>query len=208
MSEKSLSDLLGIDVAAQDALARAGVRTVEELSAADAETLATESGVPVDRVRDWQRRAQKVAARAGGRSPVLTGWLVAIIGLVIAGLVGWATISIGTRRIQDAEQTKVEVQSQLRIAVTFAANQAVAKLREARLELHNKNWGSAQMVLSSVEDHITFIEQVAPDEKSKQVGRIRAGIGDLQRAVGKQSADAVKQLDALEAALAELARPE
>ncbi len=64
------------------------------------------------------------------------------------------------------------------------------------------------MVLSSVEDHITFIEQVAPDEKSKQVGRIRAGIGDLQRAVGKQSADAVKQLDALEAALAELARPE
>ena len=45
MSEKPLSDALGIDQAAEEALARADVRTLRELSAADPEALAMASGV-------------------------------------------------------------------------------------------------------------------------------------------------------------------
>jgi hypothetical protein len=132
--------------------------------------------------------------------------MVAIAGLLAAVLVGWAMMSIGARRIDDAERVRVQAQSKLQIAVFFAAQEAIAKLREARLDLHNQNWGSAQMVLSRVEDHITFMEQVAADTRREEVSQIRNEIGELQRAVGEQSRDSMDRLDALEAALDDLAQ--
>lgn len=203
MSEKPLSETIGIDRGAEEALARANVRTVGELRGADAEALAMASGIPLERIKDWQQRAGRAGA-SRRRNPVVTGWLVAIIGLLIAALMGWALMSVGARRIQQAEQTKVAAEAKLETALTFAAAGAVDELRRARLALHNNNWGSAQTVLSRVEDYVTLMEQVAPEGRRKAVADIRGAMGELQSAVGEQSKDAAERLDSLEAALAQL----
>ena len=208
MTERSLSDAVSIDPTAEETLARAGVRTLQELSDADPESLAMASGIPIGRIREWQQRARRAGARPARRSPLATGWMIAIIGLIIAILLGWALMSIGAARIKQAEQIRVAAESRLQIALSFAAKGAIDELRQARLALHNKNWGSAQTVLSRVEDHVTFMEQVAPEGKRKPVSEIRERIGELQRAVGEQSKDSVERLDALEAALDQLRQAE
>ncbi len=203
MSEKPLSEVIGIDQAAEEALARANVRSLRELREAEAEALAMASGIPLERIKDWQQRARRAGA-PGRRNPVVTGWMVAIIGLIVAALLGWGLMSVGAGRIQQAEQTKVAAEAKLETALTFAAAEAVDELRKARLALHNNNWGSAQTTLSRVEDYVTFMEQVSPEGKRGAVAQIREAMGDLQGAVGQQSADAGGRLDALEAALAQL----
>jgi hypothetical protein len=207
MGEKPLSEILGIEPAAEEALARAGVSSLDDFSAADPDALATNSGIPVDRIRDWQRRARRAGGRAR-RNPLLTGWLIALIGLAIAVLLGWAMMSIGARRIAVAKEMKAQAQDRLYVAVEFSAEQAVGKLQDARRDLRRQNWGSAQGALSEVEDCVTFMEQVAPEDRVKQVRQVRERIGELQSAVGEQSEDAMDRLDALEAALDELAYPE
>jgi len=203
MTEKPLSESITIDQSAQEALARAGVRTLQELADANPESLAMASGIPLERIREWHQRARRAAAPRR-RSPVLTGWMVAVVGLFIAALLGWALMSIGVRRLQQAEQTRLAAESRLQTAIAFAADGAIDELRKARLALHNNNWGDAQTVLSRVEDHVTFMEQVAPERKRKAVGQIRETMGKLQRAVGEQSKDALERLDTLETALAQL----
>jgi len=208
MSQKSLSDALGIDPSAADSLARAGVHTLQELTDADPEALAMASGIPGDRIRDWQQRARRAGARSAKRSPVATGWMVAVIGLLVAVLLGWVTMSIGSRRIKQAEQTRVVAESKLEIAVRFAAGKAMDELRQARLALHSNNWGSAQMVLSEVRECVAFMVEVAPEGKRNEVMRLRDAVEQLQRAAEEQSKDTPAKLDALEAALDQLTRTE
>jgi hypothetical protein len=135
------------------------------------------------------------------RSPAFKGWMVGVIGVLAAILLGSIMMAIGSGRINKAEQIRVAAESKMDIAVSFAAADAIEQVRQARLALHSSNWGSAQRLLSAVEDRITLIEQVAPDGKRKQVSELRSLMGDLQTSVGAQSGDASKQLDNLEAAL-------
>ncbi len=207
MSQQSLSDALGIEQSAEEALGRAGIRTLKELSEADPEVVATASGLPIDRIREWQERAKRASARPGP-STAMKGWMVGVIGVIVAIILGSILIAIGSNRIKKAEQIRVTAESKLGVAVSFAAEDAIEQLRQARLALHDENWGSAQRVLSSVEDKVTLIEQVAPERKLREVGELRKLMGELQSAVSAQSGEASAKLDALEAALDKLKQTE
>ena len=207
MTEKPLSDALGIDQAAAEGLARADVRTLRELSAADPEALAMASGIPLDRIKDWQQRARRAGAPKR-RSPVATAWMVAIIVLVVAVLLGWILMSIGSRRMQQATQIRREAESKLEMEVSFGARRAMDELRPVRLALHNSNWGAAAEALSPAEDCVQFIERVAPDRMESDVRTVTTGLERLQGAILDQSKEAMDRLTDLEAALDALSRTE
>ena len=101
MTEKPLSDALGIDASAQEALARANVRTLQELTSADPEALAMASGIPIDRIRDWQQRAKRAGAHPK-RNPVLTGWMVAIVGFALP-ILFWKRVQRRMRMTHEEE---------------------------------------------------------------------------------------------------------
>jgi len=200
MSEGKLSEAIGIDETAVESLARANIRTLQELSGADPESAAMASGIPVERIREWQQKARRAGAKRG-MGPVAKGWLVGVIGVLIAVLLGWVLMTIGSNRIKQAEQVKVAAESRLNVALSFVAVEAIDELRQARLALHNKNWGSAQMTLSGVEDKVTFLRQIAPDERKNEVSAVADQLAELQKAAGEQSKDVMERVDALEAAL-------
>ena len=200
MGEQPLSEAIGIDGAAVEALARAGVQTVQQLADADVDAVAMASGIPAERVEDWQQKARRAGAKHGP-SPVAKAWMVGAIGVVLAIILGYALIWIGSRRLQQAEGIRVASESKLQLAVSFAAGEAIDQLRQARLALHANNWGSAQKALSGVEDKVTLIEQVAPDSMKGDVTNVHQLIGDLQNAVTQQASDTSTKLDSLEAAL-------
>jgi len=207
MSEKKLPETIGIDQTAVEALARANIRTLQELSGADPEAAAMASGIPVERIREWQQKARRAGAKRG-MGPVAKGWLVGVIGVVIAVLLGWALMAIGSNRIKQAEQVKVAAESRLNVALSFVAEEAIDELRQARLALHNKNWGSAQTTLSGVEDKVTFLRQIAPEGRKDKVSAMADQLAELQKAAGEQSKDVMERVDALEAALAALTQTE
>jgi len=200
MSERSLSDAVGIDASALEALGRAGVRTVRELADADPDAVAMASGIPVERIRDWQQRARRTGAKAGP-SPVAKGWLVGVIGVVIAIILGWALIAIGSGKIRKAEEIRVAAEHKLDAAVSVAAEDGMTELRQARLSVNNRNWGSAQTTMMKVDGRVRLIQQVAPERRKKDADEVRQLMDDLLEAVSAQSADASQKVDALEAAL-------
>ena len=200
MSEGKLSEAIGIDETAVESLARANIRTLEDLSGADAEAAAMASGIPVERIREWQQKARRAGAKRG-MGPVAKGWLVGVIGVAIAVLLGWVLMGIGSNRIKQAEQVKVAAESRLNVALSFVAGDAIDELRQARLALHNKNWGSAQMTLSGVEDKVTFLRQIAPEGRKDEVSAAADQLAELQKAAGEQAKDVMERVDALEAAL-------
>ena len=208
MSEKSLVDAIGIDRSAEEALSRAGVRTVEELRAADAESLAAASGVPVERVREWQGRAARAVLPRKARNPVVTGWLVAVLGLVVAVLIGLAMMAIGAKRVEQAEQVRQQAESRLLVALDFAVELAADEAKSVDDALLASNWGSAARRLAQVSNAVNLMAQVAPDSKQQQVDEVRELLSQLQGAIGDQSKDARDRLDAFRTALDGLRMPE
>jgi hypothetical protein len=200
MSERSLSDAVGIDASALEALGRAGVRTVRELADADPDAVAMASGIPVERIRDWQQRARRTGAKAGP-SPVAKGWLVGAIGVVVAIILGWALIAIGSGKIRKADEIRVAAEHKLDAAVSVAAEDGMTELRQARLSVNNRNWGSAQTTMMKVDGRVRLIQQVASERRKKDAEEVRQLMDDLLEAVSAQSADASQKVDALEAAL-------
>ena len=57
------------------------------------------------------------------------------------------------------------------------------------------------MTLSGVEDKVTFLRQIAPDERKNEVSAVADQLAELQKAAGEQSKDVMERVDALEAAL-------
>jgi len=208
MSEKSLVDAIGIDRSAEEALARAGVRTLDELRAADAESLAAASGVPVDRVREWQQRAARAGPARKARNPVVTGWLVAVVGLLIAVLIGWVMMTIGARRVESAEQMRKQAESRLLVALDFAVELASDEAKSVDDALLSSNWGSAARRLAQVSNAVNLMDQVAPESRQKQVDEVLELLSQLQGAIGDQSSDARDRLDAFRTALDGLRMPE
>ena len=207
MSEKSLSDALGIDQGAEEALARADVRTPRELSEADPEALAMASGVPLDRIKEWQQRARRAGAPRR-RNPVVTGWMVAIVGLLIAVGIGWMLVTIGTTKMETAEKIRRAADSKLELEMSFGASRAMDDLRPVRLAVHNRNWGEATAALAPVAAGVAFIARVAPEGQQDSVVRAEEGLGELRRAIEDQSPEAMEHLTDLEVGLARLAGEE
>jgi len=200
MSERTLSEAIGIDVGAVEALARAGVRTVQQLAEANVDTVAMASGIPVDRIRDWQQKARR-RAPGPGPSPAAKGWMVGLIGVVIAIALGSILIKIGAAKIDSAKAIRVAAESKLQVAVASAADDAIEQLRQARLAVNGTNWGSAQTTLSKVDSKVTLIRQTAPDNRQSDADELRRLMDDVLSAVTQQSPDASAKLDSLEAAL-------
>ena len=194
MTEKSLSDALGIDASAREALARADVRTLKELTSADPEALAMASGIPIDRIRDWQERAKRAGAKPK-RNPVVTGWMVAIVGLAIAALLGWATMSIGRARIVEAKDMQQQLDTRLYAMLDDIAKEANLQANAVDRHLRNSNWGEAQRELSAVAKYVGMMEQIALDGRDQGVRQVRESFDELDRAVREQSNDARERLD-------------
>jgi hypothetical protein len=135
--------------------------------------------------------------RESRQSSPLFGYLIAVIGLVIAVALGWAMMAIGARRLADAERVREQAEGRLLVAVSFAAREAVTQAQEARVSIIRSNWGDAQRRLSRVNELVTLLEQVAPDADREAVNQVRDRTGEVQRLVGEQSTDALSALDAL-----------
>jgi type II secretory pathway pseudopilin PulG len=135
--------------------------------------------------------------RESRQSSPLFGYLIAVIGLVIAVALGWAMMAIGARRLADAERVREQAEGRLLVAVSFAAREAVTQAQEARVSIIRSNWGDAQRRLSRVNELVTLLEQVAPDADREAVNQVRDRTGEVQRLVGEQSTDALSALDTL-----------
>jgi hypothetical protein len=203
MSEKPLSEAIGIDQSAVEALARAGVRTRQELASADSESLAMASGIPLDRIRDWQQRAQRAGAPKK-RNPVLTGWMVAIIGILLAALLGWALMSVGAGRIARAEEVRAEAELRLQSALTPVTEEAYTQAQVVDRALRRDNWGDASRELSRLDRLADLMEQISPQEKQRTVAQLRSSLEELHSAFDKRSDKARDVLDSIMLSLDEL----
>lgn len=123
--------------------------------------------------------------------------MIAVIGLLIALVLGWAMIAIGAGKMRGAKQIQAGAEAKSAIAVEFAAEQSVAWAQEARLALNKGNWGAAQTRLARVNDLVTLMEQVAPEGKREAVSQVRDRLGEVQQLVGEQSKDSADALDLL-----------
>lgn len=129
------------------------------------------------------------------------GWLVAIIGLVAAALLGWALMAIGAKRLEDARKIRAESEGRLMVAVDFAAREAMREAQDAQMAVNSSNWGEAGSRLSRVNELVTLMEQVAAEGERRAVGDVRNRLGEAQRSVGQQSKEAGQSVSALVTAL-------
>jgi len=197
MTEKPLSASLGIDQGAAEALTRAGVRTLQELAAADPESLAMASGIPLDRIREWHQRARRAAAPRR-RNPVVTGWMVVIIGLLVAVLIGWIMMSLAARKMQEASQAEKRLQGE----VEFWTIRAKEDLLAVQEQLSKGNWGvAAEQPLPRLRESVDSIKRVAPSSKGGLVEQVYRKLDELEDAVQRQSGDATDRLIELQSAL-------
>jgi hypothetical protein len=130
--------------------------------------------------------------------------LVAIIGLVIAALVGWTMMAIGARRLEQAKKLRAESEGRLMAAVEFAAREATREAQDAQVAVNRSNWGEAGTGLDRVDGLVTLMEQVRPESQRGAVEDARGELGDAQRLVREQSRDAAESMNALVAALDKL----
>lgn len=136
-------------------------------------------------------------------NPMLGIW-IAVIGLLLALILGWTMMRIGAGRLAAAAKIRSDAEGRLMVAVEFAASEAVNQAQEARLSMSQGNWGEAQRRLSRVTGLVTLMEQVAPQSKMASVAQLRERLGEVQRLVAEQSRDALGSLDALVTQLDEL----
>jgi len=134
------------------------------------------------------------------RKPV-PGWLVAAVGLLIAIILGWATMAIGSRRLEAAKQIRSESEGRMMIAVDFAAEDAMRTSQDAQVAISKSNWGQAGSALARVNNLVALMEQVAPEGKRSAIGDIRNSLSNAQQQVASQSQDAVQEINTLIAEL-------
>ncbi|MFB3880174.1 MAG: hypothetical protein ACE149_02870 [Armatimonadota bacterium] len=140
--------------------------------------------------------------RAGAvGSPVVKGWLIGTVGVVVAILLGWILIGIGSAKLRKAEEIRVAAENNLEVAVSSAAEDAMAELRQARLAVNNRNWGSAQTNLMKVDARVRLIQQLAPQRSRREAEQVRQLMDDVLAAASAQAEDTPQKVDALEAAL-------
>jgi len=135
-----------------------------------------------------------------GAKRMSTGWLglvIAVAGLVIAILLGWALMAIGANRLDQANKIRASAERRLMTAMGFAAEEAMRDAQQADIAIRRSNWGEAQTRLSRVNELVTLMEQIAPASRSTAVRRLRERLAEAQQLVGNQSEGATQVTDAL-----------
>jgi biopolymer transport protein ExbB/TolQ len=131
------------------------------------------------------------------RNPVAVGWAIAVAGLIVAFLLGWALMGIGSSRLAEARRE----QEPLRNAVSFMATEAVGAAREAATAVASNNWGEAQQRLTRVNEIVTALERAKSDANARQIEQVRRALSQAQTAVGEQNRSARDAVDRLIASL-------
>lgn len=134
-------------------------------------------------------------------NPVTTGVLVAVVGLIIALLLGLGLMKVGSNRMEAAKRTE----RPYRIAFALLAQNGTAAVSRAQGSLNTRDWGQAQRALDEAGTVITQMETAASPDNQEQVGRVRAALGEAQTAVGKQSEDAPDNVQKLQDLLQQFA---
>ncbi len=127
----------------------------------------------------------------------MTGWIIAVVGLIIALLLGWVLMSVGSSKLEQARRE----QEPLRNAVSFIATEGVGATRDAATAVANNNWGEAQQRLARVNEIVTALERAESTENTPQIEQARRALGQAQTAVGEQSRDARDTVDRLVSSL-------
>lgn len=138
------------------------------------------------------------------RSPTRAAWMVAGLGLLLALALGWAMLAIGAARLRKADEIRTAAETKNRVALTYATNQAMGQAQEARMAVTRSNWGQAQTSLSRINDVVTLMEQVAPEDRRRDVAEARKQLAEAQRLAGQHSAKTVDAVDALTVTLDKL----
>jgi len=127
------------------------------------------------------------------RNPVVVGWAVAVAGLIVAILLGWALISIGSSRLDQARKEKAP----LRLAISFMASEGITAARGAADSVSSSNWGDAQRKLVRANAVITAMERSTTADNRRQVQQARRTLGEAQEAVGRREPNARDNVDRL-----------
>jgi hypothetical protein len=127
----------------------------------------------------------------------MSGWVIAVVGLLIAIILGWAMMAIGSRRLDSANKIRSDSEGRLLIAVDFAAQEGMKASQDAQVAINRSNWGQAGSALARVNDLVTLMEQVAPEDKRSAVSDARNSLSDAQKQAGSQSQDAVQGINTL-----------
>lgn len=127
------------------------------------------------------------------RNPVTTGALVAVVGLIVALLLGLGLMKVGSNRMEAARRTE----RPYRIAFALLAQNGATAVSRAQSSINTRDWGQAQRALDEAGTIITQMETAASEADLAPVGRVRAALGEAQTAVGQQSADAPDKVQRL-----------
>ncbi len=119
-------------------------------------------------------------------NPVVAGWLVAIIGLIIAGAFGYLLMWIGSNRIEAAKK----LERPYRVALAYIAQNGLTAVEKAQASIGTNDWGQAQRALDETGQAVTAMERAASDDNKRQIQDLRAALGDAQGAVSKQDKSA------------------
>lgn len=131
------------------------------------------------------------------RSNPMLGWLIAVIGLLIAVILGWAMMAIGAGRLEAAKKTRSDAEGRLLIALDYAAREAMREAQGAQVAINKNNLGEAAARLSRANDLVTLMEQVAPESMRSEVNDVRNSLSEAQQQVGARSQDAAQTLNTL-----------
>jgi hypothetical protein len=131
------------------------------------------------------------------RNPVTTGWTVAIVGLLVALLLGLGLMRIGKQRMAKA----AELARPYTVAFAALAENALAPLGKAQDSVTSKDWGQAQTALDEAGKVVTQMEAAASDENRGPVQQVRQALGDAQSKVGQQAGDTGDKLKDLQTRL-------
>jgi len=131
------------------------------------------------------------------RSNPMFGWLIAVIGLLIAVILGWAMMAIGAGRLEAAKKTRSDAEGRLLIALDYAAREAMREAQGAQVAINKNNLGEAAARLSRANDLVTLMEQVAPESMRSEVNDVRNSLSEAQQQVGARSQDAAQTLNTL-----------
>ena len=127
------------------------------------------------------------------RNPVTTGVEIAVVGLIVALLLGLLLMKVGGNRMEAAKKTERPYQ----IAFGLLAGNGVEAVNRAQSSLNTKDWGQAQRALDDAGKIVTQMETAASEADREQVGRVRQTLGEAQTTVGKQADDAPDRVTTL-----------
>jgi len=133
-----------------------------------------------------------------------SGWKVALVGILIAVVIGLIMIAIGSAKIRRGAQMQKEAESRLLIALDYAVEQAGSEAKSVDDALLKSNWGDASIRLGQLAATVALIEQVAPARLHGDVQAVKDALAKVQQAATEQSKDWRDRLDELRAAISSL----